>query len=146
MMNRKNRKNGKVICLAICFMMVISILSFNVVKNGEYAFANESKNTKNEKTLSDNKDTLIENKETVSQNNVDFRKMSDEELKNHLLQFDQNNMVEEMNFYSDRKLEDLTQEEIDYALSFLFNGKCKIVNIGSDSSSSINYEHLRGNK
>lgn len=51
-------------------------------------------------------------------------------------------MKEMMEFYSDRKFEDLTQEEIDYALNFLFTGKCKKVNIGSDVTYSINLESL----
>ncbi len=51
-----------------------------------------------------------------------------------------------MEFYPDRKFDELTQEEVDYAMDFVFIGKCKKANIGSDSTFSINLENLYKDK
>lgn len=121
MLNLKKCKNGKYIVVALCSIATVSVLSFNLVNNQNQVYANQTQK-KEESTYK--------------------KPTTDEELKENLKNINYDEVVEEMDFYQDKKLEELTQEEIDYALEFLFTGKCKRVNIGYDSSTSINVESL----
>lgn len=133
-MNFKSRKKGTLITICVCTISVFSLVSFNVGNNQNRVYANQaSSHQENEQTVND-KNTLEPSKER--------KIITKEELKKNLENANESDMKDVMEFYPDKKHEELTQEEVDYALNFLFTGKCKKVNIGSDSSYSINLEHL----
>lgn len=121
MLNLKKCKDGKFIVVALCSIATFSVISFNLVNNQNQVYANQTPK-KEESTYK--------------------KPTTDEELKENLKDVNYDEVAEEMDFYQDRKFEELTQEEIDYALEFLYTGKCKTVNIGYDSSTSINVESL----
>lgn len=137
MINFKKRKKGILITTCICTVSALSILSFNINSDQNPAYANESTPTKTEQT----QQTEV-NKENTSKPRSDNKIITKEQLKKNLESVKEEDQVDEMEFYQDRKFDELTQEEVDHALDFLFTGKCKTVHIGSDTSHSINLEHL----
>ncbi|MEG0237610.1 MAG: M56 family metallopeptidase [Bacilli bacterium] len=137
MINFKKRKKGILITTCICTISALSILSLNVNSNQNSIYANESVSKKTQQTEV--------NQEITSKPNAANKKITEEEIKKNLENVKQEDMKDVMEFYQDRKFDQLTQEEVDYALDFLFTGKCKKVNIGSDASFSINLDHLYAN-
>lgn len=138
MINFKKYKNGKVMGMLLGSICVLSIISFNVKSNNASVYADESLKTKVDKSTETNK-------ELIKGEARNYNHFTEEEIKNNLKNADKSEMKDMMEFYPDRKFDELTQEEIDYALDFLFTGKCKKVNIGSDTTYSINFEHLYSN-
>lgn len=130
MMNLKKRKKGTLITIFLCGISALSILSFNLIYKQNTVYANQSE---------------INNKINPKSNENSQLKpkvITDEELKNNLKNVDINDVKDEIEFYQDRKFEELTQEEVNYAMDFLFTGKCKRVIVGSDVSYSINTDSL----
>lgn len=123
-MNFKKYKKGLVLTISACAISLCSIISFSVDNESNYSYANESESGKTAPNT---------------------KSVTEDELKKNLENVKINDLPEIMEFYQDKKYEDLTQEEIDYALNFLFTGKCKKVNIGSDATFSINYDNLQKN-
>ena len=137
MMNLKKRKKGIFITTSICAISALSILSFNVNSNQKSVYANESKSNEIKQT----QQVEVNNKIT-SGPKASNKTITEEELKNNLKNIKEENKKDVMEFYQDRKFDELTQEEVDYAMDFLFTGKCKSVHIGSDASFSINPDTL----
>ncbi|MGL4877698.1 M56 family metallopeptidase [Paraclostridium dentum] len=127
MINLKERKKGMLIIASVCAISLLSILSFNINSNQRYVYANESTSNKTKQAL---------------EPNASNKTITKEDLKKNLENVKKEDMKDYMEFYQDRKFEELTQEEVDYAMNFLFTGKCKVVHIGSDTSHSINLESL----
>lgn len=135
MMNFKKRKKGILITISICTISALSVLSFSVNSNQNPVYANESSsNQENQQTKSNN--------ETTSGPKAFNKMISKEQLKKNLENIKEEEKEDVMEFYQDRKFDELTQDEVDYAMDFLFTGKCKVVHIGSDTSHSINLDHL----
>lgn len=139
MMNLKKRKKGTLITIFICTISAFSVLSFNIKYKQNVVYANQSVSHQENKQTEINNET---NNESNLESNKNRKIITDEELRKNFENVKESDMKEIMEFYPDRKFEDLTQEEIDYALNFLFTGKCKKVNIGSDVTYSINLESL----
>ncbi|KGJ50735.1 hypothetical protein KD33_01760 [Clostridium sp. NCR] len=134
MMNLKKRKKGILVTICVCAISSLSILSFNIKSNQNSVYANEEPSKKVQQA---------EAKEETNQKPKASNKIiTEEQLKKNLENVKEEDMKDLMEFYPDRKFDELTQEEVDYALDFLFTGKCKKVNIGSDSTFSINLENL----
>lgn len=134
MMNLKKRKKGILVTICVCTISALSILSFNVNSNQNSVYANEEASNKTQQSEV--------NEETNPGPKASNKIITEEQLKKTLENVKEEDMEDVMEFYQDRKFDELTQEEVDYALNFLFTGKCKKVNIGSDSTFSINLEHL----
>lgn len=134
MMNLKKRKKGILITICICTISALSILSFNVNSNQNSVYANEGASKKTQQSEV--------NEETNSKPKTSNKIITDEQLKKNLENVKEEDMADVMEFYQDRKFDELTQAEVDYAMDFLFTGKCKKVKIGSDTTSSINLEYL----
>ncbi|MBO3443864.1 M56 family metallopeptidase [Clostridium sp. CCUG 7971] len=130
MMNLKKRKKGTLITLFLCGISTLSILSFNLIYKQNTAYANQSE-INNEIDPKSNENSQVRPKI-----------ITDEELKNNLKKVKRSDVKDEMEFYQDRKFDELTQKEVDYAIDFLFTGKCKRVLVGSDVSYSINTDSL----
>lgn len=141
MMNLKKRKKGTIITICVCTISAFSILSFNIKPNQNLAYANQSSSHQENKQTETSNETTLESSNTPGPKDS-HKIITDEEIRKNFENADKSQMKDVMEFYQDRKYADLTQEEVDYALDFLFTGKCKKVNIGSDSSYSINLEHL----
>lgn len=130
MMNLKKRKKGTLITIFLCGISALSILSFNLIYKQNTVYANQSE-INNEINPKSNENSQLK-----------LKVITDEELKNNLKNVDINDVKDEIEFYQDRKFEELTQEEVNYAMDFLFTGKCKRVIVGSDVSYSINTDSL----
>ncbi|MEG0844581.1 MAG: hypothetical protein RSD22_11385 [Romboutsia sp.] len=137
MINLKKRKKGIFITASVCAISALSVLSFNVSSNPKSVYANEATPSKTEQTQQ-----IKVNNETTSGPKASNKVITEEELKNNLKNIKEEDKKDVMEFYQDRKFDELTQEEVDYAMDFLFTGKCKSVHIGSDSSFSINLDNL----
>lgn len=138
MMNLKKRKKGILVTICVCTISALSILSFNIKSNQNSVYANEEASKKVQQ---------IEVKEDTNQKpKMSNKKITEEQLKKNLENVKEEDMKDLMEFYPDRKFDELTQEEVDYAMDFVFTGKCKKVNIGSDSTFSINLENLYKDK
>lgn len=137
MINLKKRKKGIFITASVCAISALSVLSFNVSSNQKPVYANEATPSKTEQTQQ-----IKVNNETTSGPKASNKVITEEELKNNLKNIKEEDKKDVMEFYQDRKFDELTQEEVDYAMDFLFTGKCKSVHIGSDSSFSINLDNL----
>ncbi|WP_052356515.1 hypothetical protein [Faecalimicrobium dakarense] len=116
--------------LFLCGISALSILSFNLIYKQNTAYANQTE-INNEINPNSNENSQVKPKV-----------ITDEELKNNLKKVKISDVKDEMEFYQDRKFDELTQEEVDYAMDFLLTGKCKRVLIGSDVSYSINTDSL----
>lgn len=141
MMNFKKRKKGILITICVCTISALSVISFNAESKENLVYANQSSSHE------ENTQTETNNETTSEHSNIsgpsDSRKIiTDEEIRKNFENAYKSNMKDVMEFYQDRKYADLTQEEVDYALDFLFTGKCKKVLIGYDSATSINLDHL----
>ena len=134
MMNLKKRKKGILITICVCTISALSILSFNINSNQNSVYANEEASKKTQQSEV--------NEETNSKPKASNKIITEEQLKKNFENVKEEDMADVMEFYQDRKFDELTQAEVDYAMDFLFTGKCKKVNIGSDSTFSINLEHL----
>lgn len=130
MMNFKKRKKGTLMTLFLCGISALSILSFNLIYKQNTAYANPPE-INNEIDPKSNENSQVRPKV-----------ITDEELKNNLKKVKRSDVKDEIKFYQDRKFDELTQEEVDYAMDFLLTGKCKRVVIGSDVSYSINTDSL----
>lgn len=136
MINLKKRKKGILLTISVCAISAFSVITFNVNNKSNLAYANDSL------PHQENKQNEENTKSTPTPKHI-----TDEELIKNFENVKESDMKDLMEFYPDRKFEDLTQEEVDYALDFLFTGKCKKVNIGSDTTYSINLDMLKkGNK
>ncbi|WP_250675936.1 M56 family metallopeptidase [Paraclostridium ghonii] len=134
MMNLKKRKKGIFITICVCTISALSVLSFNIKSNQNSVYANEESSKKVQQAEL--------NEEANIKPKASNKIITEEEIKKNLENVKEEDMKELMEFYPDRKFDELTQAEVDYALDFLFTGKCKKVNIGSDSTFSINLENL----
>ena len=141
MMNLKKHKKGILITICVCTISALSVISFNRESKQNLVYANQSSSEQENIQTEINNETTSESSNTTEPRNS-HKIITREELIKNLENADKSQMKDVMEFYPDRKHADLTQEEIDYALDFLFTGKCKKVRIGSDSSASINLEHL----
>ena len=130
MMDLKKRKKGIFMTASVCAISALSVLSFNVNSNQRTVYANE---------------VTLNKTEQISIPNTSSKVITKEALKKNLENVKIEEVEDVMEFYQDRKFEELTQEEIDYAMDFLFTGKCKVVHIGSDTSHSINLDSLYKN-
>lgn len=137
MINFKKRKKGIFITASVCAISALSVLSFNVNSNQKTVYANEDTPNKTEQT-----NKAEANNEITSAPNAFNKMITTDELKNNLKNIKDEDKEDVLKFYQDRKFDELTQEEVDYAMDFLFTGKCKAVHIGYDSSFSINLDNL----
>lgn len=138
MMNLKKRKKGILVTICVCTISALSILSFNIKSNQNSVYANEEVSKKVQQ---------VEVKEDTNQKpKMSNKIITEEQLRKNLKNVKEEDMKDFMEFYPDRKFDELTQEEVDYAMDFVFTGKCKKANIGSDSTFSINLENLYKDK
>lgn len=138
MMNLKKRKKGILVTVCVCTISALSILSFNIKSNQNSVYANEEASKKVQQT---------EIKEEINQKpKMSNKRITEEQLRKNLENVKEEDMKDLMEFYPDRKFDELTQEEVDYAMDFVFTGKCKKAHIGSDSTFSINLENLYKDK